>query len=186
MDRLDELYFRWLTGQVCDDILLDRYNKLLKHLYSREFIWIDPMDENTAINSVQMRGDFYDDSPAGRRYADIYGDIEGPCNVLELMVYLATSAEQTYMSNSYYGDRTYKWFWLMIESLHLKSMDNSHYNEDKIDEIIDNLIDKNYAKNGDGSLFRFKNRGKFDASNIPIWRQMNIFLSEFADEDGEI
>ena len=48
-------YFYWMCNIVCGNTVIDgprAYNKLLQYLYDRDFVFINPMDENRAIAGV--------------------------------------------------------------------------------------------------------------------------------------
>ena len=91
-----------------------------------------------------------------------------------MIVALALRCE-TIMEDPDYGDRTGKWFWGMIESLGLKSMDDTSFNRDYVDDVIDIFLSRGYGRDGRGGLFTIKHP-KRDLRTVEIWYQMNWYL----------
>lgn len=185
MNKVEQLYFKYLINSVCSKEEKSTYSMLLMRLFETEFVSYDEFDDNLVENSLGMRDEFYKFSETGRKMALIYGEIDFNCTVLELMVYLSIKIEDTIMSNNDFGDRTGLWFWSMIDSLGLKNFDNFGYDEEKIDHILTNFIEKKYQKSGKGGLFTVKNPSKNERIEN-IWSQAMNFLVEFACENGEI
>src|SRR5690349_15038133 len=62
---LDELYYQWLYSQVGSTRLKDRtrtYWRLLKLLFTKEFVWIVPHDDNRIADGTDLRYEFVDHS----------------------------------------------------------------------------------------------------------------------------
>ena len=79
------------------------------------------------------------------------------------------------MSNDVFGDRTGYWFWLMIDNLGLGNMVNSQFDSTKVDNIIDNFLNRTYEKNGKGGLFTIRNCDT-DLRKVEIWYQLCWYL----------
>lgn len=186
MDKLIKLYLRWLIKEIDEDFMSERYMKLIEHLFNYEYFWIDDLDENLNEHGLNLREKFFDSSIAGRRMRDDYGDIDVPCSVLEMLISLAINAENTVMSNDYYGDRTGVWFWTMLERLELLRYDDRRFDEDAVDEIVDRLLNKKENLDGTFGPFALENTSKFFVKNMSFWKQTMIYMSSVAEENGEI
>ena len=172
MNRSEKLYFNWLVNIVVSREESRKFSMVLERLYATPFISYDEFDDNLKVNALSLR--------------DRYGFESGyETNVLEIMVYLATTIEDTIMTNDEYGDRTGLWFWFMMESLDLIQYDNSRYDELDVDQKLDIFIERRYQKDGYGGLFTVENRN-YDARKTNIWQQAMHFVTEFAKNNGEL
>lgn len=172
-----ELYFEWLCDNILDtDHRIAGYDLLLRHLHNREFTWSIPMDENRANDGLNLRYIFR------RRYGYNLNNIDPSCSILEMMVALARRVEDTIMTDDVYGDRTYMWFWSMIESLELYMFDDSKYayHEDEIDERLDMFLYRTYDRYGHGGLFTVEHPRR-DMRDVEIWLQLMWWLKERGD-----
>lgn len=173
---LDELYFTWLYGQVGSVEIRNpskTYWKLFKHLFTKEFVWIIPNDDNRAEDGRDLRYEFIDDHPKlnGRVPAD-WMDIG--CSMLELLIGLSRRL-------AFEGEgEPRSWFWVLIENLGLENCnDNAVIPDDDIDDILDQVIWRTYNRNGSGGLFPLK-RAAADQREIELWYQMSAYLLERA------
>lgn len=173
-DVLNE-YFNWMCQLVSDKQHIGdcSYRKLLSKLHNIPFTYTIDMDGNRAADGIDLRYRFgYE-----RNYEDYiiasYLD-DKPCSVLEMIVALALRCE-TIMEDPDYGDRTGEWFWGMIESLGLESMDDTSFNRDYVDDVIDIFLSRDYGRDGRGGLFTIKHP-KRDLRTVEIWYQMNWYL----------
>lgn len=168
-------YFDWMCQLVSDKQYIGdhSYRKLLSKLHSIPFTYTIDMDGNRAADGIDLRYRFgYE-----RNYEDyiITSFLDDkPCSVLEMIVALALRCE-TIMEDPDYGDRTGEWFWGMIESLGLESMDDTSFNRDHVDDVIDIFLSRGYGRDGRGGLFTIKHP-KRDLRTVEIWYQMNWYL----------
>lgn len=175
-EKMKDLYFDWMYSIVCPSKRY--YHKLLKRLNEIEFVYTISMDGNRAEDGVNLRYRFgRENGFQDNMIAPLLDD--DPCTILEMMVALAIRCEEHIMSDDVYGDRTEKWFWDMIYSLHLDDMDDFFYSEDRVDHVCDNLIEHKYQRNGDGGLFTVK-RYSHDMRCTEIWYQMCWYLNELS------
>ena len=173
-DVLNE-YFDWMYQLVSDKQYIgDRsYRKLLSKLYNIPFTYTIDMDGNRAADGIDLRYRFgYERNYEDYIIASFLDD--KPCSVLEMIVALALRCE-TIMEDPDYGDRTGEWFWGMIESLGLESMDDTSFNRDYVDDVIDIFLSRDYGRDGRGGLFTIKHP-KRDLRTVEIWYQMNWYL----------
>lgn len=152
------------------------YYRLIAYLFNRDYIPSMEMDENRAIDGIDLRYEFADVNHIP--YAKIeYEFAECECSVLEMMLALAIKMEQHIMVDSDYGDRTGQWFWEMIVSLGLSGMNDSQFDEKKADLIFDRFDNREFSYNGKGSLFTLETPNT-DMRDLDIWYQMQLWLME--------
>lgn len=175
---LSERYFQWMYRLMCDG----RYNKkasyrnLLLKLYETPFEYFIPLDGNRAEDGIDLRYRFGREKKYSDAVIAAHLDIR-PCSILEMMVALAIRCEEHIMEDDELGDRTGQWFWNMIVSLGLGSMDDRRYNPEYVDETIERFLTRNYERNGKGSLFTVEHSHS-DMRNIEIWYQMCLYIGE--------
>lgn len=153
-----------------------KYTKLLEYLFKCEFSYILKMDVNRAEDGIALRYRF--GYCKGYTRDEIEECIDyGESSILEMMVALAIRCEEHIMDNPEYGDRTSKWFWIMIENLGLMEMTNDNFDQQFIDKILEIFLNRQYDPNGRGGLFVVENPPK-DMRLIEIWYQLCWFLNE--------
>lgn len=176
-------YYDWLCrfvikGQFPPEM---QFNKVLEYLASREFTYLIPNDENRYQDGLELRYRFgmaitnNDIDEASH----IASQIVGPCSVLEMMIALAVRMEEAIMDNPAIGNRTSHWFWRMMSNLGLSGMTDDIYNEDEVAFIVDRLLNRTYAPDGAGGLFRVRGINE-DMRNVEIWWQMTWFLDSIS------
>lgn len=175
-------YYRWMYNLVCNDISRGpSFNNLMEHLLKIEFVPNMERDENRANDGINFRYRFGFENGYSREYIrDNLDYILGPCNVLEMMVSLSFKIEEHIMDDPDYGDRTGQWFWNMIVSLGLGSMDDRNFVENYVDDVIFRFINRDYEPNGQGSLFTLEHPAR-DLRYVEIWSQAMWYLDENFD-----
>lgn len=173
-----EEYFSWLLDFVCDGRSKRLYSQLFASLYNTNFVWTIPLDENDAEHGKYLRYVFSLDRPDGSFGLDI---LDGPCNMLELLVSLSINIEHT-MYDDRFGDRTGMWFWIMIENLGIK-MDNKSFDEGLFNEHMDIFMDHRYdSDGGNGGLFHISGC-KSDLRRVQIYHQVCKFEEKFIEDE---
>lgn len=168
---LDELYLTWLyaqVGSVVEKSPSQTYWKVLRKLYTKEFVWIVPNDDNRADDGRDLRVDFltYEDLDVDRHWMDM------PCSMLELLIGLARRLAFEVDGEA----RT--WFWRLMENLGLdKYNDNTLVPEHELDRILDEVIWRTYNRRGHGGLFPLR-RSRQDQREVELWYQMQAYLLE--------
>ncbi len=175
-EPLDERYLVWLYGLVADPELEDpsqTYWKLLKQLYTKEFVWIIPNDDNRMEDGKDLRVEFI------REEGLVLVDpdwLNLGCSVLELVIGLSRR-----LAFDLDGEPAY-WFWQLIDNLGLgRYNDKSRLMRKRIDAILDNLIFRQYRYNGDGGFFPLK-YAKEDQRRVELWYQLCAYVLELMDE----
>lgn len=177
-NELNHAYFVWMCQLVYDKRYFKKfpYGKLLTRLHEIDFNWIIPMDADRAADGTDLRYRFgYENSYDGPTIAN--GLDNRPCSVLEMMIALAVRCEEHIMENTDEGNRTGQWFWNMIVSLGLGPMTDDRYDQDHVDEIVENFMNRNFKPNGEGGLFTIDDPYR-DMRSINIWYQMCLYLDE--------
>lgn len=172
-EPLDELYLKWLYSQVANVKLKNptsTYWHLLRQLYSKEFIWIIPNDDNRLEDGRDLRVRFV--NAANIHDVDpLWFDMG--CSVLEMLVALAHTLNFEDESRD-----VGTWFWTMMHNAKLDHLnDSADYFEEDVNEILDGIIWRTYRKNGRGGLFPLK-RPNGDQCDVELWYQMNAYILE--------
>jgi hypothetical protein len=175
---LDELYLRWLYEQVAVPEYDDRdltYWKILKVLYKKEFVWVvaNPNDENRIRDGIALRTEFLESR--GISDADPVW-IELGCSMLELMVGLAKRLE--FMAEN---GKAHYWFWMLMDNIGLIGYNDERRFTgrliDRIDDILDDVIYRNYEPSGHGGFFPL-NKPRHDQRDRELWYQMCDYVLE--------
>lgn len=174
--ELNNEYFEWMCQLVYDKRCTRglSYRKLLRHLHCIDFQYLLQMDENRAEDGIDLRYRFgYEYKYEGSMIASCL-DIR-PCSVLEMLIALAFRCEEHIMTDPDIGNRMGQWFWSMIDSLGLGSMNDSKFDAVYTDNVIFRFMKRKYKRNGEGGLFTVE-RCKYDMRSVEIWWQMNWYL----------
>lgn len=167
-------YFEWLHDHTkCRRHTKNR--KLITLLHTIPFRYVIPMDANREEDGIDLRYRFLNEINIPRNYQEVYGYLDGPCSVLEMILALAIRIEESIMDDPDIGDRTSKWFWLMMENMGLGYMSDNVFDKDEAIEKIDMFLDRRYKRNGEGGLFIIKNPRR-DLRKVEIWYQMCWYL----------
>ena len=182
-NQIRDDYRNWLIGLAYNWCSIrGSYLKLLEYLYSHPFIPRYANDTNRMQDGFEMRFHFIEQfQGANYTYHDVYKYLTEDCNMLEMMAALAQRCEDHIMGDPDIGDRSGVWFFNMIANMHLEDMTDEHFDIMKVDQAVSNVINHNYARNGDGGLFSVRNPD-IDMRNAEIWYQMNWYLGELYDQ----
>ncbi len=170
---LDELYLSWLYSQVGSVKLKapsKTYWTLIRQLYTKEFVWLIPNDDNRVEDGRDLRYEFIDSEGIG----DVDPDwMTIGCSMLEMLIGLSRR-----LSFEVEGEpRT--WFWHMIETLEIFCTDNDydkkHYR--KVDETLNQVIWRTYSPDGSGGLFPLTDTTQ-DQREVELWYQLSAYLLE--------
>lgn len=170
---MNDLYFCWLVELISDDYIRMNYSNLLLKLYNRDYIWELDYDKNRAADGLNLR-DEYQRSTGLRVPVKCQNS---QCTLLEMFVALARNADDDIMYDPAYGNRSNKWFWMMMENMGLDVYDNTHWYEEEVDRILDNFLHRRYDRNGFGGAFPLNSNIR-DSRDADLWWQMNRYLVE--------
>ncbi len=165
MDIMTE-YFEWMYQTIGGK----GYRKLLTKLNDIEFKPIMSLDKNRIYDGVNLRREYAKIASVPNIYMDKIMSKDS-CTVLELMIGFSMRIENDIMHDSDYGDRTIIWFWEMVKSLGLYEMTDTNYDEEKIVNVINIFMNREYQSNGKGGLFTVINSDN-DMRTVEIWDQM--------------
>lgn len=170
---MDERYFDWIACLVCDGRYGGRhsYRRLLACLHEREFTYLLPIDENRAIDGVDLRYRFVYET--GAQYIPMQDE---PCSVLEMMAALCLRCEEQIMDDPDIGNRTSEWFFAMIDSMGLRGMTDDAFNERIVQTRIDRCLERRYEPDGRGGFFTVPGC-RYDMRKTEIWYQAMWYLT---------
>lgn len=172
-DQIINDYFEWLWNFTkCRGH--SQNIKIITLLHNIEFRYSIPMDANREEDGIDLRYRFITEVGIPKNYQEVYGYLDGPCSVLEMMIALAIRCEESIMDDPDIGDRTSEWFWLMMKNLGLDYMNDRKFDRDVAEEKISIFLDRRYKRNGEGGLFVVN--GRRDLRKVEIWYQMCWYL----------
>ena len=187
-----EDYYRWLLAFIHPEEQKPLvYDDVLYALFCTEFYSKLRMDNNRIGDGLKLRSDYTASQGLTEACLDELYDILGPCSVLEMMIALAQRAEDDFMYDPSKGNRTAKWFWIMVKNLKLDVLahpwptfgpllEGKSGPKFEFSEKISKFLERRYEKDGEGGLFRI-NKGNFDMRKAEIWNQMCWFFDENFD-----
>jgi hypothetical protein len=173
---MDDAYYRWLVQFLGDEYLEMNYQKLLYKLYATDFYWELEYDGNRATDGLYLRTLFTEEMRGNLGVSKIVTGAQ--CSVLEMLIALAKKTEHDIMYNPFYGDRTCKWFWVMLENLGLDIYDDYGYFEESVDRILYVFMHHLYASDGSGGGMFPNKFVERDLRKTDIWWQLNAFLEK--------
>lgn len=170
-EALDHLYLTWLYSQVGDVKARNKsltYWNLFKQLYSTEYVWLVPNDDNRVEDGRALRYEWISESgyPVDPNWWT-FG-----CSFLEMLI--GVSRRLAFEGDGHTGT----WFWHLISNLGLQTCtDDVRYDHDEVDERINAVIWRTYDKNGRGGLFPLRD-AHLDQREVELWYQMSAYLLE--------
>lgn len=171
---LDELYFRWLCAQVgeTEDRKPSRtFWNLLRKLFTTEFVYLIPNDDNRAADGRDLRYEFVDEERL-----EVPEDwMTQGCSMMELLIGLSRRLSFELEG----GPRL--WFWRLVANLDLDQYNDSMpFPEARVDHILDKVIWRTYKPNGREGLFPLKARGGPDQRDVELFYQLQAYVLERA------
>lgn len=135
-------------------------------LNSVSFYSLIPNDENRGLDGLRLRGEY--EAETGKTIS-----LYLPCTLLEMLVALADRmAFITFDPERGSEPNLIPHFWELIRNLGLSP--NGNINNE---EIIHNLLERNYTPSGDGGLFPLGTVQE-DQRYVEIWYQMMAYIEE--------
>jgi hypothetical protein len=181
---LKEEYFKYLYNIVRP--LPRTYYKLCQELHNKKFRWFIRNDDNRCEDGLHLRELYIDEQGLDESHLEVQGFNKGDCTLFEVMVALAQRMDYELSGLIQPRNRTNKYFFEMLKNLKLDVFSDSNIvgdgmdpiSECQIEEILENLLDRTYGYDGDGSLFPLKFRGPKDMAKVEIWYQMMLYINE--------
>jgi hypothetical protein len=169
---LDEVYLKWLYAQIASSRERDpskTHWELARLLYTTEFVWFIPNDDNRIEDGLNLRDEFLL-AKGTRRVDSSWMDLG--CSFLELLIGLARRL-------SFEAGRDVEWwFWKMLENIGLDQINDADpFDHDEVQRRLDAVIWRNYQPNGKGGLFPL-DRASEDQTQVELWYQLNAYLLE--------
>lgn len=176
-EPLDERYFKWLYGQVASVKLKNpsrTYWSLLKALYTTEFVWLVPNDDNRLEDGRDLRYEFIDE--VGVESPDPEWMAFG-CSLLEMLIGL--SRRLVFEAEGKAGPS--EWFWHMIENLGLGGFNDTYFKTERqmkyVEHVLTTVVWRHYGSDGHGGLFPLRKPHE-DQRKVELWYQLSCYLSE--------
>lgn len=171
-EPLDELYLKWLYRLIESNRFRNpsrTYWKLTRKLYTKEFVWYIPNDDNRVEDGKDLRYEFIDDC----KLQDVDPEwLDLGCSMLEMLIGL--SRRLSFQVQGQPRD----WFWHLLTNLDIREYnDYGVFPDTLVDETIDNVIWRTYKSNGRGGLFPLR-RPKQDQREVELWYQLNSYVLE--------
>jgi hypothetical protein len=139
-------------------------------LHETEFVYLLDMDKNRAGDGIDLRYRFCYENGYAPDAVD--RELEGqPSSVLEMLVALSIRCEEQIMDDPDAGNRTERWFWEMVDSLGLSSLQDGRFNRNFAESVITRFLRREYEPDGRGGLFTIEGCSH-DLRTVEIWYQM--------------
>ena len=171
-EPLDELYFKWLYSQISSVKLKNpsrTYWNLFRLLFTKEFVWIVPNDDNRIEDGKDLRYEFLAEKKMSNEDPDWF---EMGCSMLELFIGLARRL--AFETN---GNQD-EWFWELCANLGLREYnDQANIPQKEIEEKLDRVIWRTYSRSGKGGLFPL-DRPERDQRDVELWYQLSAYILE--------
>lgn len=173
---LDELYLRWLYGQVFPHSQYSEnprrsYRKFFEQLFSIEFVWFVPNDDNRAADGRALRLEFLEENDLNLHDK---GWLDSACSILEMLI--AFSRRLAFEVEGDPGE----WFWVMIDNLKLYDLSDRDYRETKQEEVaaaFERVVWRTYEEDGEGGLFPLLDAQE-NQKRVELWYQASAYLLE--------
>lgn len=167
----DEAYFKWLykrTGAYSSGSKTRTHWNLMRQLFTKEFVWIIPNDDNRVEDAKDLRFRFLEDRGVYELDPDwlMLGS-----SMLEIILSLADRM-------TFEADRTPReWFWEILNNIGIDSYTDDTSAFAIIDDACDRVIWRTYEPDGNGGFFPLKDPAE-DQRDVEIWYQLCAYLLE--------
>ena len=167
---VDHKYYIWLVKQVAIPNEKN-YLGLFERMHNTEFVWTVPHDDNRVQDGLDLRGEFLEIRGGGELSLG---------GVTQLEVLIALSRRVGFIANG--GHHSRIWAWTLLKNLGLHKFSDPLTPEklSRIDNILYDLMWRNYHANGHGGFFPLQNPD-VDQTKVEIWHQVNAYVSEMTD-----
>lgn len=177
--ELEAAYLSWLYSQVGSTSLKNpsrTYWRFLGQLFTNEFFWFVPNDDNRLADGLALRDDFIDET--GAQPDEEW--LSTGCSMLEMLV--ALSRRVAFIGG---GDPPER-FWELIRHMGIFHCSDRDYAKDsdlhfEVESALNAVIWRTYEYDGTGGLFPLQAPNK-DQRSTEIWYQMSAYIIE--QEEG--
>lgn len=176
-EPLDERYLRWLYGQVASVRLKNpsrTYWSLMRALFTTEFVWFIPNDDNRVEDGRDLRHEFINEEGVVDPDPDW---MTIGCSFLEMLIGISRRLE----FESTWNSEASAWFWHLIGNLNLEGFNDKHLVTDEqrtyVAHVLETVIWRNYRDDGVGGLFPLRDPHE-DQRKVELWYQMSSYLLE--------
>lgn len=173
--HLDEQYYHWLYVQVCSGRLQklhESYKNLFHILFTTEFVWIIPNDDNRVEDGKELRYEFLDDTGLRVESQKDHAWIRLGCSFLEMLLALSRRADWELELG------VKEWFFEILDNLELSQYNDSVYLDvEDIQEKLNRVNWRTYNYNGGGGMFPLVYPEQ-DQREVEIWYQLNTYILE--------
>lgn len=174
-NQLREGYLQWLEPQLRDEHGNPgkTYWTLMNIMFDKEFIWQIPHDDNRLADGLEVRAEFGREGHIRQRTLDRLG----PCSFLEVLIGL--SRRLAFAA----GGQPPGWAWQLLNNLELQRMTDplSRAKQDRVQDILDCCIWRNYSPDGQGGFFPLAFPDD-DMTKVELWYQMHAYIDELHPE----
>ncbi|MBO7449749.1 MAG: hypothetical protein J6U54_05210 [Clostridiales bacterium] len=164
-------YYKWLLKELNIDLNDFYYDDLFWHLLNRNFTWSVRNDDNRAGDGIELRHRYLRSGGALQEK-----EMKEPCSILEMLAALSIRCDREILGDPDV-DKSDKLLWVMLENLGLDVYDDSYYDPEEVDDILDIWLLRRFDKYGNGGIFPVTKVGR-DQRKVEIWFQMNDYLNE--------
>ena len=157
-------YYHWLVEQISIGKSNRTFDSLFQCMHHREFVWFIPNDDNRIGDALDLRREFWGEG----RFLPQNG-----VSILE--VFVALSRRMAWVG----GGEAPDWVWVLIKNLGLNRFPDplTYRKEQRIEDILETFLWRNYQPNGEGGLFPLL-KTKDDQTKVELWYQMHAYINE--------
>lgn len=169
-------FMLWLLAFVATEHDISAYSLLFNELQSTPFVAVLKRDSDRIGDADLQRIEFMNDVPV----FDSIDISEGP-SVLEVLVALARKLDDLI---GYDTSSPNRWFWYMISSMGLENFEDSGFDKELVDKILQRFLRREYCADGRGGCCYYP-CGK-DMREIDIWYQWMYYLNSLDEFKEDI
>ena len=171
---IDDRYFEWLyelVGSVRNRNPARSYWNLYRLLYTTEFVWLIPNDDNRVEDGRELRYEFIEETWTDEVDAN-WSDLG--CSIFEMLLALSRRASfESDMEPAW-------WFRHFLENMGIEVYNDAVWNTFAFDDVtiaLAKFVYRNYEKNGVGGVFPLVHTRK-DQRRVELWYQMAEDIQE--------
>ena len=176
-------YLLWLSAKIVSVSATNpskTYSLLLERMFNTPFYWSVPMDENRAIDGLDLRREFLSE-----HHLESGGlDHLGPCSFLEMLIALCSRMDFQVPGDIRGRFGVAVWFHRILENMRLREMTDEAYMEADLrwetDEVLARIMNRQYNYNGGPGMFPLEDP-PVDQRGMEIWYQASMYMIEISE-----